>query len=159
VTAVGDIPTAFTPPGGYGADVPPPVLSRCTDPVAEGVPDLRGTWRVIDVEVDGRPAPDGFPVWNHEERIEQAGHRVVITGGGIVHDMVADDTFEHGVHDVRATDFTTPIVVAAAFEGGALVLRPQDQPGVEVRRHLDGDHLVWSYAGLFTARLERRTAS
>ena len=69
--------------------------------------------------------------------------------------MVVDGTYEHGVNDVMASDFTTPISVAAAFEGGALVLRPKGLDGVEVRRQLDGDQLVWQYHVLFTARLER----
>ena len=41
--AVVVIPTAHTPPGGYGEQMPAPILARCTDAVADGVPDLRGT--------------------------------------------------------------------------------------------------------------------
>ncbi len=106
---------------------------------------------------DGRGArlPADHVIWSHTERIEQAGDRVVVTGGGVVHDMVVDGTFERGVNDVMAVDFATPIIVAASFEDGALVLRPRDLPGVEVRRRRDGEHLVWTYHTLFTARLER----
>jgi hypothetical protein len=159
VTAVDDIPIARTPEGGYGAQMPLPVLESCEDPLADGAPDLRGTWRVIAIEHDGEALPADSPMWQYVERIEQAGDRVVITGGGIVHDMRADGTFDHGVHDVMAADFTTPIVVAAAFEDGALVLRPQGIPGVEVRRWRDGDNLVWRYHVMFTARLARVDAS
>ena len=45
--------------------------------------------------------------------------------------------------------------VAATFEDGALVLRPKDMPGVEVRRWRDGEQLVWQYHSLFTVRMER----
>jgi hypothetical protein len=106
---------------------------------------------------DGTPLPDDHPIRAHVERIEQAGARVVVTAGGVIHDMVADGTYEHGVNDVMAADFSTPISVAAAFEDGVLVLRPRDLPGVEVRRWREGDHLVWRYHTLFTARLEPET--
>jgi hypothetical protein len=155
MTSARDIPKAFTPPGGYGTAMPPPVLAGCTDPLVVGAPDLRGTWRAVDVRSNGEVLPDEHPLWQHVERIEQAADRVVVTAGGVVHDMVADGTFDHGVRDVMASDFSTPIVVAAAFEDGALVLRPQGLDGVEVRRRRDGDDLVWQYHSLFTMRLRR----
>ena len=49
-----------------------------------------------------------------------------------------------------ASDFSTPISVAATFEDGALVLRPKGLDGVEVRRHREGDELVWQFHTLFT---------
>ncbi len=155
MTTVRDIPVAHTPPGGYGAEMPPPVLAGCTDAPVDGAPDLRGTWRVVDARADGTPLPEDHPVWSHVERDEQAGNRVVVTGGGVVHDMVADGTYEHGVNDVMAVDFTTPVAVAASFEDGVLVLRPRDLPGVEVRRWREGEQLVWQYHTAFVARLER----
>jgi hypothetical protein len=155
MTSVYDIPTAHTPSGGYGAAMPPPVLAGCTEPLAEGAPDLRGTWRVVDVQANGAPLPQALPIWKHVERIEQAGDRVVVTGGGVIHDMRADGTYDHGVQDVAAADFKTQIVVAATYEDGVLVLRPQGMPGVEVRRWREGEQLVWRYDTRFTARLER----
>lgn len=155
ITRVHDIPKAHTPAGGYGSEMPPPILGESTDPLVDGAPDLRGVWKVVDLRAAGEIVPDDHPVWQHRERVEQAGNRVVVTAGGIVHDMVADGTYENGVHDVAAMDFTTPIVVAAAFEGSVLVLRPRDIPGVEVRRWRDGEQLVWDYAGAFVARMER----
>jgi hypothetical protein len=155
MTNVHDIPKAHTPPGGYGVAPPPPILAGATDPLIAGAPDLRGEWRVVDLHVDGEPAGADHPVWAHTERIEQAGDRVVVTAGGVVHDMVADGTHENGVNDVAAVDFTTAIVVAATFEDSVLVLRPRGLPGVEVRRWRDRDQLVWDYAGAFVARLER----
>jgi hypothetical protein len=136
--------------------MPPPVLTGCTEALPAGAPDLRGTWRAVDATTsDGEPLPADHPIREHVERVEQAANRVVVTAGGVVHDMVADGTYEHGVHDVMAVDFTTTIEVAAAFEDGVLVLRPRDLPGVEVRRWRDGDQLVWSYHTLFTVRMER----
>ncbi|MBI5283941.1 MAG: hypothetical protein HY874_02515 [Chloroflexi bacterium] len=155
MTSVRDIPTAHTPAGGYGGQMPPPILADCTDPLADGAPDLRGTWRVTDVRANGQPLPAAFPIWKHIERIEQAGDRIVVTAGGVVHDMRADGTHEHGVNDVAGADFATPIVVAATFEEGVLVLRPRGMPGVEVRRWREGEDLVWQYHTQFTARLER----
>lgn len=149
------MPTAHTPQGGYGDQMPPPVLDGCTDPLPEDAPDLRGTWRVVDATSGGGRLPADHVIWGHVERIEQAGSRVVVTGGGVVHDMVVDGTYERGVNDVMAVDFTTPISVAASFEGDALVLRPKDLGDVEVRRRRDGDELIWTYHTLFTARLER----
>jgi hypothetical protein len=147
------IPVAHTPPGGYGTEMPPPVLSGCTEPLVEGAPDLRGTWAARSVEVDGKPAPD-HRAMGHVERIEQCGDRLVVTAGGVIHDMRCDGTEEHGVHDVAEFDFATPITVVATFEDGVHVLRPVGLPGIEVTRRLDGDELVWTYLG-FTARLGR----
>jgi hypothetical protein len=156
MTSVHDIPVAHTPSGGYGSEMPSPVLSGCDDPLVEGAPDLRGTWRVVDARADdGSPLAEDHPIRAHVERIEQAGDRVVVTAGGVIHDMVADGTYEHGVNDVMAADFATPISVAASFEDGVLVLRPQGLDGIEVRRWRDGDQLVWRYHVLFTTRLER----
>jgi hypothetical protein len=155
LTGARDIPTAHTPPGGYGAAMPTPILAGCDDPLVEGAPDLRGTWRVVDARNDEGELPEDHPIWQHVERVEQAADRVVVTTSGIIHDMVADGTFENGVHDVAAVDFTTPIEVAAAFEDRALVLRPRDMPGFEVRRWREGDQLVWRYDTLFTTRMAR----
>ncbi len=169
MTSASDIPTAFTPPGGYGEHsvdrydraMPPAILGGCADPLVDGAPDLRGTWRAIEVRSNGELVPaDGESMlagmWRHKERIEQAGARAVITSGGVIHDFAAcDGTDEHGVHDVMAADFTTPIVVAASYEDDTLVLRPQGVPGIEVKRWRDGDHLVWEYSVFVTVRLER----
>ena len=117
-----EIPVAHTPPGGYGATMPPPIL-------------------------------DAHPVLGHVQRVEQCGDRLVVTGGGVVHDMRCDGTEEHGVHDVAEFDYTTPITVVASYGGGVHVLRPVGLP-IEVRRWREGDDMLWQYVG-FTARLER----
>jgi hypothetical protein len=152
---VDDVPVAHTPHGGYGATMPPPILGGRRAPLVQGAPDLRGAWSVTSVEVDGQPAPADHRIHSHHERIEQAGDRIVITAGGVVHDMRADGTAEHGVNDVAAVDFSTAVHVTATFEDSVLVLRPVGLPGVEVRRWREGDELVWDYAGAFTARMCR----
>lgn len=149
-----EIPVAHTPPGGYGSDFPAPILDRCTEPLVVGAPDLRGMWQVVGVEVNGAPAPADHPAFAHFERVEQCGDRLVVTAGGIIHDMRCDGTFENAVHDVLERDYTTPIDVIATYEGGVHVLRPVAAPGVEVTRRRDGEFMIWKYL-TFTARLER----
>ena len=149
-----DIPVAHTPAGGYGVEMPPPILSECDEPLAAGIPDLRGTWHVFSVEWRGGAPPEPNPIASHIERIEQCGDRVCITSAGVIHDMRADGTVEHGVNDVAAVGGDA-ISVRCTFEDGVHTLRPVGMPGVEVTRRLDGAQLVWDYGPLFTARLER----
>ena len=134
--------------------MPAPVLDGCDEPLVTGAPDMRGVWRVVDVEWKLGDAPDPNPVADHVERIEQCGNRVCITSTGIIHDMRADGTVEHGVHDVAAAG-GQEISVVCTFEDGVHVLRPVGLPDVEVTRRLDGAQLVWDYGPMFTARLER----
>lgn len=151
-----DIPVAHTPPGvgGYGDVMPPPILARCTEPLVAGAPDLRGLWETEDLRIAGAPAPADHPLWKHVERVEQCGDRVVVTSGGIIHDMRADGTFENGVHDVSAINWQ-PIDVVATFENGVHVLRPVGLTGIEITRRRDGAALVWQYLGGVVARLRR----
>ncbi|MFZ4518122.1 MAG: hypothetical protein ACOYOP_07030 [Microthrixaceae bacterium] len=146
-----DIPVAHTPPG-FWIEFPDPVLSTCTEPLVDGAPDMRGLWRVVEVTRAGTPVPDHTAI-GLVQRIEQCGNRVVITAGGIIHDMRADGTAENGVNDV-AEGSGAPITVVATFEDGVHVLRPVGVPGVEVRRRIEDGNLVWDYVG-FTARAER----
>ncbi len=157
-STVDDIPVAHTPPGGYGDEFPPPILASCTEPLIDGAPDLRGLWRVVSVDVKGEPAPDTHPAFGTVQRIEQRGNRLVVTASGVIHDMRCDGTEANGVHDVMQVDFTTEITVAASYEHGVHVLRPKGLPDVVVTRALDGDQMVWNYAGVFTARLDRISA-
>ncbi len=118
--------------------MPEPVLEPWADGPDPGLPDLRGTWQAFAVEVNG--ARIERPL--HVERIEQSGNRVVITAGGVIHDMVCDGTLENGVNDVSGMTYE-PISVSAAWEDGKLVLRPNNA-FVAVTRHLEGDVLVWN---------------
>ena len=78
-----DIPKAYTPGCGY-SQIPMPILEECTEPLAEGVIDMRGLWQGIS----GR---SGFL-----ERIEQCGNRVVVTGHNLIHDFRLDGTLRMG---------------------------------------------------------------
>lgn len=147
-----EIPIAHTPAGGYGESFPDPILAQCTEPLVPGAPDLRGMWVTVAVEVNGAPAPDAHPAYAHFERVEQCGDRLVVTAGGVIHDMRCDGTEENGVHDVAA-DLRTPIVVVATYENEVHTLRPVGIP-VVVTRRLDGDEMIWTYLS-FTARLRR----
>jgi hypothetical protein len=144
-----DIPVAHTPKGGWRGEMPAPVLAGCTEPLAPGAPDLRGTWRAISVTREGQPLPD-HPLHSHVERIEQAGDRVVVTSEPIIHDMRADGTLEHGVNDVAGANFQ-PIQVAAVFKDGRLDLHPfgydPAKPPLVTREVVDG-RLVWNYGGI-----------
>ncbi len=147
-------PVAFTPPGGW-TEWPSPILAECTEPRPDGAPDLGGFWQTIEVTMADQVVPD-HPGLGHVQRIEQAGDRVIVTGGGVIHDMRCDGTLEHGVHDVAEFDMVTEIQVIATYEDGVHVLRPQGldlgNGPIEVRRWRDGEHLMWDYVG-FTARL------
>lgn len=150
VVLADDIPVAHTPDGGWRGEMPPPVLAACTEPLAAGAPDLRGTWQAVSVtDADGNPLPD-HPLARHIERIEQCGDRVVVTSEPVIHDMRADGTLERGVNDVAAANFA-PIQVAAVFNGNSLDLYPFGyDPAKEplVRRERVGDEVVWTYIGL-----------
>jgi hypothetical protein len=139
------IPVAHTPPGGYGAQFPPPILDGCTEPLVEGAPDLRGVWKAISATRGGEPVASDDRLLSYTERIEQCGNRIVDCGGGTIADARADGTEANGVHDVSVFDFTTPIHVVASYEDKVFVLRPVGIPGIEVRRWLDDDgHMIWT---------------
>ncbi len=122
-----DIPVAYTPGCGWQT-FPTAVLATCTEPLVEDAPDLRGLWQATKGPT------------TRVERIEQCGDRVVITGGGVIHDMRADGTLENGVNDVSALN-CQKIRVSALFVDKALVLSPDGMP-LKVKRWLEGDELV-----------------
>jgi len=152
VCSVDDIPIAHTPHGGYGDSFPSPILSGCTDPLIEGAPDLRGLWQVVEVQVGGDVITD-HPALGHIQRVEQCADRLVVTGGGVIHDMRCDGSIERGVRDVPEFDKGTPITVVATYEHGVHVLRPVGLP-IEVRRRRAGADMIWDYVA-FRARLRR----
>ena len=103
-----DIPVAHTPPGGYGDEFPPPTLAGCTEPLVDGAPDLRGTWRVVSATRGGAPAPEGDPVLGYTERIEQCRNRIVDCGGGTIADAPADGAEENGSTTCRCSTSRHP---------------------------------------------------
>ena len=94
--------------------MPPPILHGCDVPLVDGAPDLRGVWTVTEVLVDGEVAA-AHPALGQRQRIEQAGDRVVITAGRVIHDMRCDGTLEHGVDDVAEIYLSTRIRVVATY--------------------------------------------
>lgn len=145
MTCADDIPVAHTPPGGFGDTFPELVLGGCTEPLADGAPDLRGLWRAVAAERAGVAVAADDRILTYVERIEQCGDRIVDMGGGTIADARADATEINGVHDVSAFDFTTPIHVIASYEEGVFVLRPVGIPGIQVTRRLDAQgRMVWT---------------
>ncbi len=142
-----DIPVAHTPPGGWQVEMPPPILATCTEPLAPGAPDLPGLWMACSVEVNGQFAPN-HPLNNHIKCIKHCGSRVVITSGGVIHDMRADGTLENGVNDVAATNLSQKIRVAALFTDGRLELHPfgvdPNRPPLVTREIVNGE-MIWNY--------------
>lgn len=137
-----DIPLDSTGDGASFAVWPPRTLDGCREPLVAGAPDLRGVWECYEGRMVG-----------HVERIEQAGNRITITTGGLVHDMFCDGSLENGVDDTAGIGGER-IRVAATFEDGVHKLRPFGKKIVAVSRRLDGDEMVWRY-GLFRNRLRR----
>jgi len=139
-----DFPLGKTQPGASLDVWPGRELDGCTEPLSPGVPDLRGVWEVYEGRMKG-----------HVERIEQAGNRICITTGGLVHDMYCDGTLENGVDDIAGFEGGR-IRVAATFDDGVHKLRPWGKWVVAVTRRLEGDELRWRY-GPFRNKLRRLT--
>ncbi len=116
-----------------------PVLSACTEPLADGIPDLRGLWSSQ----------------NHSERVEQCGNLVIISGSNYIHGGYATGRIGDGVNDFRAgSRCSTPIAVALIYEGNELQFNTAGLTPVIRRLEVaeDGvDELVWNVdIGLFS---------
>ena len=124
-----DIPKAFTPGCGY-TQTPMPILSECTEPLAEGVVDMRGLWLGISGRV------------GHLERIEQCGNRVVVTAYRTIHDFRVDGTLKNGARDVGVVcnNFSTAI----HFDEGVMVFRLFDLFDA-VSRRMEGDNMIFNF--------------
>ena len=144
--AAADIPLDSTAAGATWIDWPARTLDGCHEPLAAGAADIRGVWEVYEGRLKG-----------HVERVEQAGNRVTITTGGLVHDMFCDGTLEGGVDDTAGIGGQR-IRVAATWEDGVHKLRPANKKFVAVSRRLEstGDEavMVWRY-GPWKNRLRR----
>ncbi len=136
-----DIPKAYTPGCGWET-WPMPILDGCTEPLAEGIVDLRGLWRG---QARGR---------DHVERIEQCGNRTVVTAAGIIHDFVTDGTLRNGSRDIEPPRCMNTWV-AIEWQDEVLSFRPFGLPFVLVTRELQGDQLVWNYPRVGEVRMDR----
>lgn len=130
-----EIPLDGTEEGASPEVWAPRTLDASREPLAPGFPDLRGVWEVYEGRMTG-----------NVQRIEQAGNRITITVGGLVHDMFCDGTLENGVDDIGGFSGSR-IRVAATMENGVHELRPGGKRIVAVTRRLsdDGTELLWRY--------------
>lgn len=136
-----EIPKAYTPDCGWER-WPMPVLAHCSEPLDEGVADLRGLWRSIS------------PGFDHVERIEQCGNRSVVTAAGVIHDFITDGSVANGSRDIeRPTCMNT--WVSIEWEDGVMKFHPFGLPYTIVTRQREGDQLVWYYPVIGEVRMER----
>jgi len=131
-----DVPVARTFDGRW-TKWPALVLADCDEPLIEGAPDLRGVWQVYK-----------GPLKGHIERNEQAGPRIVITAGGIIHDLTVG-----GPPMVDEGLGGATINVVARYENARLNLYLKGKLRV-VTRYRDGDEMVWRW-GPYLNRLRR----
>ncbi len=118
-----DIPRKTSKPTRLGSrcglpNKPDMILKDCTEPLKEGVPDMRGNW----TDTNG-----------HSQVIEQCGDRFIVwnkapvpEGSYVIHDFLhADGTIENGCHDYKPFAFPhcIPIRVAGTFEDNCYVMK------------------------------------
>ena len=134
-----DIPKALTP-GCGNTQTPMPILSECTEPLAEGVVDMRGLWLGISGRV------------GHLERIEQCGNRVVVTAYRTIHDFRVVGTLKYGARDVGVVcnNFNTAI----HFDEGLMVFRLFDLFDA-VSRRMEGDNMIFNFIDGGDTKTER----
>ncbi|MGI9344996.1 MAG: hypothetical protein ACR2PW_01880, partial [Gammaproteobacteria bacterium] len=146
-----DIPKGNTPGCAY-EHFPLPILADCTEPLAEGVQDIRGLW----IGVEGTHV-------GHIERIEQCGSRTVITAAGIIHDYGPNSTAGLNTNDTEGNvlflignqEYCPRTSASMIWEEGVLNFYAFGWGPKVVRRYLDGQQLVWEYADGSTTRMDR----
>ncbi|MGB2227571.1 MAG: hypothetical protein ACPH44_06435, partial [Parvibaculales bacterium] len=84
-----DIAKGNTPGCAY-SHFPLPILADCTEPLPPEADDIRGLWRGVAGDKIG-----------HVERVEQCGHRTVITAAGIIHDYGPNSTAGLNTNDTE----------------------------------------------------------
>ena len=134
-----DIPKAYTPGCGF-TQTPMPILSNCTEPIAEGVIDMRGLWKGFS----GRKG--------HLERIEQCGNRVVITVENVIHDFRLDGTLKNGARDIGAA--CNNFNAAIHFDEDVMIFRLFNLFDTVTRR-MDGDEMIFTFIDGIDTRTKR----
>ncbi|MEM7078611.1 MAG: hypothetical protein AAF513_08285 [Pseudomonadota bacterium] len=145
-----EIPKGNTPGCAY-AHFPLPVLAACTEPLAQGVDDIRGLWRGIEGKI------------GHIERVEQCGARTVVTAAGLIHDagpnstagINTDDTEGGVLFTLGDREYCPRTSANMVWNNGVLEFHVFGWGPVVVRRYLDGEHLIWEYADGSTTVMER----
>ena len=134
-----DNPKAYTPGCGFSR-TPMPILANCTEPLAEGVVDMRGLWYGVSGRI------------GHLERIEQCGNRVVVTAYGTIHDFRADGTLRNGARDIGAVcnNFNTAI----HFDDGVMVFRLFNLFDAVTRR-MNGEEMIFTFIDGIETRTKR----
>ena len=134
-----DIPKAYTPGCGF-SKTPMPILASCTEPLAEGVVDMRGLW----LGTSGRIG--------HLERIEQCGNRVVVTAYGTIHDFRVDGTLKNGARDVGIV--CNNFASAIRFDKGTMVFKLFRLFDV-VTRKMEGEEMIFTFVDGIQTRTKR----
>lgn len=152
-----DISKGNTPGCGYD-HFPLPILAECTEPLAEGVDDIRGLWRAVSGKV------------GHVERWEQCGSRQVLTGGGVIHDggpNLNADTIGLNSNDTEGSvlfllgdkEYCGRSSASMTWRDNVLEFNAFGWGPVVVNRYLqqgeEGEQLVWEYIDGSTTVLER----
>jgi hypothetical protein len=149
--AAEDIPKGNTPDCAY-SHFPLPILARCTEPLPEGADDIRGLWLGVEGGHVG-----------HIERVEQCGHRTVVTAAGIIHDygpnstagLNTDDTEGSVLFTVGEREYCMRTSAAMTWEQDVLNFHVFGWGPIVVKRYMDGDQLIWEYADGSTTRMDR----
>lgn len=145
-----DIPKGNTPGCSYD-HFPLPVLRECTEPLPEGVADIRGLW----LGVTGRVG--------HLERIEQCGARTVVTSSGVIHDSGPNSTGGYNTNDTEGVvlfsigdrDYCPRTSAGMEWAEGVLDFHLLGWGPVVVSRYPEGEQLVWGYVDGSTTRMDR----
>ena len=146
-----DIPKGNTPGCNYGR-FPLPILAECTEPLAEGVKDMRGLWLGVGGKHIG-----------HVERVEQCGNRTVITTNGVIHDYGDNSTGGLNTNDVtgmvtfiaNGKEYCARSSASMTWRKGVLEFNIFEWGPVLVRRYLDGDAVLWDLPDGSTTRMKR----
>ena len=139
-------------PGCAYDHFPLPILADCTEPLPPEADDIRGLW----LGVEGRYI-------GHVERVEQCGHRTVITAAGIIHDYGPNATGGLNTNDTEGgTSFTIGDKAYCPRTSAAMIWQDKvlnfhvfGWGPVAVRRYLHGDQLIWEYIDGSTTRMNR----
>lgn len=149
-----DIAKGNTPGCGYD-HFPMPVLAECTEPLPEGVADIRGLW----IGVSGKVG--------HVERLEQCGRRTIVTSSGIIHDSGPNSTGGENSNDTEGSvlftigdkEYCNRTSASMIWNDGVLDFHVFGWGPVVVNRYLhegpDGEQLVWEYADGSTTHMDR----
>ena len=145
-----DIPKGNTPGCAY-THFPLPILAQCTEPLPEGVADIRG----LRLGVSGKVG--------HLERVEQCGRRVVITAAGIIHDGGPNSTGGINSNDTEGSvlftlgdkEYCGRTSASMTWNNEVLDFHAFGWGPRVVRRFLEGEQLVWEYLDGSTTHMER----